>query len=145
MEPIQAWARPVRGSGITGLRRGHPSASLRSRQTTSAKGPMAMGRITIEVGGAPTTCGEQRALRVGREPGSDLMLDAPTVSRNHAEFRPVGDGWEVVDLGSTHGTWVNGQRVTQMPLAPGTTIVRFGLTDGGATANVTLEGAPAVA
>lgn len=100
-----------------------------------------MGRITIEVGGVPTTYDEQRALRVGREPGSDLTLDAPTVSRNHAEFRPSGDGWEVVDLGSTHGTWVNGQQVTQMVLAPGTTIVRFGLTEGGATANVTLEGA----
>jgi putative serine protease PepD len=100
-----------------------------------------MGTIRIEIGGQTSTFEEQRALRVGREPGSDVMVDAPTVSRNHAEFRPVGNGWEVVDLGSTHGTWVNGQKVERMPLAPGTTIVRFGLTDGGVSAQVTLEGA----
>ena len=100
-----------------------------------------MGTIRIEIGGRTSTFEEQRALRVGREPGSDVMVDAPTVSRNHAELRPAGDGWEVVDLGSTHGTWVNGQKVERMPLAPGTTIVRFGLTEGGASAQVTLEGA----
>jgi putative serine protease PepD len=103
-----------------------------------------MGTIRIEIGGRTSTFEEQRVLRVGREPGSDVMVDAPTVSRNHAELRPAGDGWEVVDLGSTHGTWVNGQKVERMPLAPGTTIVRFGLTEGGASAQVTLEGpAPA--
>ncbi len=99
-----------------------------------------MGSITIEIGGQPSRYDEPRVLRVGREPGSDFMLDAPTVSRTHAEFRPAGDGWEVVDVGSTHGTWVNGEKVTQMTLATGTTIVRFGLTDGGATAQVTVEG-----
>ncbi len=101
-----------------------------------------MGTITIEIGGQTSTYDEPRVLQVGREPGSDFTLDAPTVSRNHAEFRPAGDGWEVVDLGSTHGTWVNGEKITRMTLAPGTTIVRFGLTDGGATAQVTLAGAP---
>ena len=80
---------------------------------------------------------------MGREPGSEVMVDAPTVSRTHAEFRPAGDGWEIVDLGSTHGTWVNGQKVDRMPLPGGTTIVRFGLTDGGVSVQVTLEGAAA--
>ena len=100
-----------------------------------------MGSIRIDVGGQIATHEEPRVLRVGRDPGSDVLLDAPTVSRHHAEFRPLGDGWEVVDLGSTHGTWVNGQKVERMPLAAGTTIVRFGLTDGGASAQVTLNGA----
>ena len=104
-----------------------------------------MSTIRIEIGGQTSTFEEQRVLRVGREPGSEVMVDAPTVSRNHAEFRPAGDGWEIVDMGSTHGTWVNGQKVDRMPLAPGTTIVRFGLTEGGASANVTLEGVPAAA
>ncbi len=104
-----------------------------------------MSTIRIETGGQTSTF-EQQVVRVGREPGSEVMVDAPTVSRNHAEFRPAGDGWEVVDLGSTHGTWVNGQKVDRMPLASGTTIVRFGLTDGGASVQVTLEGAaPAAA
>jgi len=101
-----------------------------------------MARITIEIGGRPTTYDASRALRVGRETGCDILLQEPTVSRNHAELRPVGDAWEVVDAGSTHGTWVNGQRVDRMVLPAGTTILRFGLTEGGATAHVTVEGAP---
>ncbi|HWM75625.1 MAG TPA: FHA domain-containing protein [Nocardioides sp.] len=100
-----------------------------------------MGTIRIEIGGRTSTFEEQSVLRVGREPGSEVMVDAPTVSRNHAEFRAAGDGWEIVDLGSTHGTWVNGRKVDRMLLPAGTTIVRFGLTDGGASAQATVEGA----
>ena len=44
-------------------------------------------------------------------PGVNLVLADPNVSRNHAEIRPQGDGFVVVDLGSTNGTRVNGVRV----------------------------------
>ncbi|PRQ12025.1 oxoglutarate dehydrogenase inhibitor [Corynebacterium sp. 13CS0277] len=44
---------------------------------------------------------------VGRHPESDIFLDDVTVSRRHAEFR-VNDGeFEVVDVGSLNGTYVN--------------------------------------
>jgi putative serine protease PepD len=100
-----------------------------------------MSTIRIEIGGQTSTYEEQRVLRVGREPGCDVLVDAPTVSRSHAELRPNGAGWEVVDLGSTHGTWVNGQKVDRQVLPGGVTLVRFGLTEGGAHAQITVEGA----
>ena len=47
------------------------------------------------------------------------MLADPNVSRNHAEIRPQGDRFVVVDLGSTNGTKVNGVRVTNQLLDDG--------------------------
>jgi pSer/pThr/pTyr-binding forkhead associated (FHA) protein len=43
---------------------------------------------------------------VGRQRLHD-RAGRPNVSRRHAEIRPVGDGFVVVDLGSTNGTKVN--------------------------------------
>ena len=56
---------------------------------------------------------------VGRHPESNIVLADPNVSRNHAEIRPQGDGFVVVDLGSTNGTRVNGVRVDQQVLHDG--------------------------
>jgi hypothetical protein len=54
-----------------------------------------------------------RTLVVGRLPECDLVLADPNVSRRHVEFRPAGNGhYELVDLGSTNGTRVNGVAVT---------------------------------
>jgi pSer/pThr/pTyr-binding forkhead associated (FHA) protein len=50
---------------------------------------------------------------VGRRPPSDLVLEwDDQVSRLHARFEPVPDGWEVVDDGlSRNGTFVNQERL----------------------------------
>jgi len=52
------------------------------------------------------------AVRIGRLPESEIPLADPNVSRNHAQVRPAGAGFEVVDLGSTNGTKVNGMTLT---------------------------------
>ncbi|MFP3905713.1 MAG: FhaA domain-containing protein [Acidimicrobiales bacterium] len=64
---------------------------------------------------------------VGRMPESTLVLADPNVSRNHAEVRPQGDGYVVVDLGSTNGTRVNGVKVSEHVLRDGDEIM-FGNT-----------------
>jgi hypothetical protein len=58
------------------------------------------------------------AMRIGRTPDNDLPLaDDLAVSRHHAELRrsPTGS-YEIVDLGSHNGTFVNGKRVSQAML-----------------------------
>lgn len=51
---------------------------------------------------------DQETTSAGRHPESDIFLDDVTVSRRHAEFRRGSDGrFEVVDVGSLNGTYVN--------------------------------------
>lgn len=50
---------------------------------------------------------DQPVTTAGRHPDSDIFLDDVTVSRRHAEFRMEGDKFEVVDVGSLNGTYVN--------------------------------------
>jgi pSer/pThr/pTyr-binding forkhead associated (FHA) protein len=48
---------------------------------------------------------------LGRDEDLAIRLDEPLVSRRHARIKRRGEGWVVVDLGSTNFTRVNGQRV----------------------------------
>jgi hypothetical protein len=59
------------------------------------------------------------AVTVGRHPDSDIFLDDITVSRRHAEFRRGDGGFEVVDVGSLNGTYVNRERVDRAVLGGG--------------------------
>jgi pSer/pThr/pTyr-binding forkhead associated (FHA) protein len=43
----------------------------------------------------------------GRHPNSNIFLDDVTVSRRHAQFRCVSGEFQVVDVGSLNGTYVN--------------------------------------
>lgn len=53
----------------------------------------------------------QRFLTIGREPGQDLVLNHPGVSRVHARIEGRGGVFFLTDLESAHGTYLNGQRV----------------------------------
>lgn len=55
-------------------------------------------------------------ITVGRSMRCDLQINGSAVSRQHCSISPVDDGWEVTDLGSTNGTWVNGERRTHCKL-----------------------------
>ncbi|HZS76358.1 MAG TPA: FHA domain-containing protein [Ktedonobacteraceae bacterium] len=50
-------------------------------------------------------------LTIGSSPDNQLVVNDPKVSAHHAEVRPDVQGYSVVDLGSMHGTFVNGQRL----------------------------------
>jgi hypothetical protein len=50
---------------------------------------------------------------------ADLRLDDPNVSRQHAAIEKVGPAWYIVDLGSTNGVYVAGQRVARRAIADG--------------------------
>ncbi len=64
-------------------------------------------------------------LTVGRERDNSLVLADPTVSRHHARLALESGALVVYDLGSTNGTFVNEQRISQQRLQAGD-VVRFG-------------------
>jgi hypothetical protein len=53
---------------------------------------------------------------VGRDPGSDMAVDDPRVSARHARLSWTGSAWQLVDLASKNGTFLDGARVGQAPL-----------------------------
>jgi len=60
---------------------------------------------------------------LGRDDSADIILDDPGISRRHTELRVTTDGPHFVttirDLGSTNGTFVNGERITSEHLEDG--------------------------
>ncbi|MEU8584562.1 FHA domain-containing protein [Streptomyces abikoensis] len=63
-----------------------------------------------------------RVMRIGRALDNDLVVSDLQVSRHHAEFRATPGGFEIVDLGSHNGTYVNGQPVRQQLIGPQDTV-----------------------
>ena len=53
---------------------------------------------------------------IGRSTAADIVLNHRLTSRQHAHVCREGEGWVLVDLQSTHGTFVNGDRVDRRPL-----------------------------
>ncbi|MFP5232574.1 MAG: SpoIIE family protein phosphatase [Acidobacteriota bacterium] len=72
---------------------------------------------------------ERSPFLIGRSPQSDLMLPAAYVSRNHAQITVQGMKVILEDTGSSHGTFVNGERITRRLLQP-RDIIRFGSLEG---------------
>ncbi|MBW2509465.1 MAG: sigma 54-dependent Fis family transcriptional regulator, partial [Deltaproteobacteria bacterium] len=88
-------------------------------------------RLSLVNGGGS----EARALHLGREPISigsapdnALTLSDRAVSRYHCRIEPAERSCSIRDLSSTNGTWVDGVRVQQQALRPGTTL-RVGRTE----------------
>ena len=56
---------------------------------------------------------------IGRNPSCDIFLDDVTVSRRHVEFHRADGHFEVQDLGSLNGTYVNGESIEVKQLLRG--------------------------
>jgi len=56
---------------------------------------------------------------IGRSPESAIFLDDVTVSRSHAEITRSGKGFQILDLGSLNGTYVNNGSVKSVELKTG--------------------------
>lgn len=74
-----------------------------------------MGRRIVLQGMEPPLTGLswefEKHLRIGRQSNQELVLEHPSVSRQHAEIYPSRVGWVIRDLGSGAPTWVNGVKV----------------------------------
>lgn len=66
------------------------------------------------------------SVNIGRADYNDLVIADPSVSTTHAKLQRKDEVWVLSDLGSTNGTYVEGEAVTgETALTPGTTL-RFG-------------------
>ena len=81
------------------------------------KSPIRLRGITGEVEGKFWE--SDTLLRAGRLNTLEVVLEETSVSRRHAELRFTPGGWRVRDLGSTNGTYVNGNRI-----GPGEQVLR---------------------
>jgi hypothetical protein len=85
--------------------------------------PAAMKRLLLTHNGRQVEVDKDRFLLGRSKTQADLRLEDPNVSRQHAAIERVGSAWFIVDLGSTNGIFVNGQRVARRALADGDVIV----------------------
>ncbi|MCH5642670.1 MULTISPECIES: glycogen accumulation regulator GarA [unclassified Gordonia (in: high G+C Gram-positive bacteria)] len=89
----------------TGVERLSPGTAL----LVVKRGPNAGSRFLLD----------QATTSAGRHPDSDIFLDDVTVSRRHAEFRLGDNEFQVVDVGSLNGTYVNREPVDTASLSNG--------------------------
>jgi pSer/pThr/pTyr-binding forkhead associated (FHA) protein len=97
---------PTSGEGTVSGVEGLPAGSA---LLVVKRGPNAGSRFLLD----------QATTSAGRHPDSDIFLDDVTVSRRHAEFRLETAEFQVVDVGSLNGTYVNREPVDSAVLANG--------------------------
>lgn len=75
--------------------------------------PPDLGMLVVRRGpnAGSTFALDAAATSIGRHPDSDLFLDDVTVSRRHALVRRDPDGYQISDVGSLNGTYVDGERI----------------------------------
>ncbi|MCB9637283.1 MAG: Flp pilus assembly complex ATPase component TadA [Myxococcales bacterium] len=85
-----------------------------------------MLRIIIQEknGGRQEVALDQDEISIGRVPANDLHLPKNNVSKKHAKIVRQGGGWQLVDMRSTNGTFVNGQQLQgSHPLQPNDQVI----------------------
>ncbi len=93
-----------------------PTEPHRTPRSGGARPPLALGVLL----GPPLASIDPPANGgiIGRLETCAIRLEHPTVSRTHARLDPLGGGWILTDLGSRHGTWINGARLAPHLAAP---------------------------
>ncbi|MDN3352134.1 FHA domain-containing protein [Actinomadura sp. DC4] len=84
----------------------------------AARGPMRTTAGNLREPAKVRNLGGAQVLRIGRAPENDMVITDLRVSRQHAELRSSSGTYEIVDVGSRSGTYVNGQRVERSPIGP---------------------------
>jgi pSer/pThr/pTyr-binding forkhead associated (FHA) protein len=104
----------------------HDDDALQTRAGRGVHLPAGTLVATVLTGASKGTTRPLAArMTIGKAPGNDLVLSDDTVSRNHCELVRTGDGIQVKDLGSTNGTRIDGTRIQEAVLNPGS-VLRVG-------------------
>lgn len=111
-------------STLNGLLLRDPSLGTLAPAMGNEAGPvLAVLFVRSGVGGVDRFPVRRTTAQLGRGPGNDVVLVAPSVSLEHAELRLRGGLWTLRDLGSTAGSLVDGVAVVERALlAPGSEV-----------------------
>ncbi len=131
----QDWDDPE-PTGVTGVTRSGAADDDGADRAADRREPVPFAHL--QVLGGDRIAVEPPGVVIGRASDADVRVDDPGVSRHHAELRIQWSGTrytlEVVDLGSTNGSVVDGRRVSQAPVRDGSRI-----TVGGTTLQLELD------
>ncbi|GAA5014131.1 FHA domain-containing protein [Kitasatospora paranensis] len=108
----QSWDTPAPQPAVP--QQGYPqqAAQVPPQQAPAATG---LGNPTM----VRSLTASMRTIRIGRALDNDIVVSDLQVSRHHAELRQLADGrWEIVDLGSHNGIFLNGQPVQRQLMGP---------------------------
>jgi ABC-type multidrug transport system ATPase subunit len=97
---------------------------------TTFVGQGTVPQLVLDNNGQRTTLEPGRTYTLGRDPKADVTVDDSRVSWRHATIAFTGTGWVFTDIGSTNGTFSDGQRSNLVQLAEGSVIV-LGNVDNG--------------
>ena len=80
------------------------------------------GQLVIEREGEKATeiVLDKDVITIGRASDNDIVLADVRVSRHHARLTREGNHFRLTDLKSSNGTWINGRRIAEEDIAPGT-------------------------
>ncbi|MEK6256012.1 MAG: FHA domain-containing protein [Chloroflexota bacterium] len=70
---------------------------------------------------------DKEMINIGRKLDNHIVIHDSRVSRNHAQLRGINGKFMILDLNSTGGTYVNGQRITKSVLYSGDTLSLSGV------------------
>ncbi len=120
LSPVRPAPGPPDGSGP----RPHPTPPPppdRTVTVAASERSSAQGRFSAVHQLSATRSVEK--VRIGRADDNDVVVADLLVSRHHAELvrRPDG-GWDIADLGSPNGTFVDGARVRRAPVSPASVV-----------------------
>ncbi|AIY19583.1 FHA domain-containing protein [Pimelobacter simplex] len=138
LAPAGAEARPTSTIDVGGIPAGLAQTVL------PGTGPVGPGYasgpgVLVRAGGDAKRFPPGSVVRVGRDPGNEVVVDDPSVSRLHGVVEGRPDGWWYVDRSSA-GTFLEEDRVTQRKLEGPTTLML-----GHPTAGAEIEVVPIVA
>ncbi len=115
---LEGEAVPLEDKAAAILKPGKTKAA--EEEATMLEGEVA-GSVTVLVRGKEKGSYNvtARGLIVGRDPAAaDVHISDNIVSKTHVKILPKGDQFYIVDLGSTNGTYVNGQKIKETVVTP---------------------------
>jgi pSer/pThr/pTyr-binding forkhead associated (FHA) protein len=128
--PLQVRAAALANTmSFDAVRHAMPGAAVATPPAAPAATRLSLA--TLEITNAGPTKGQlfevtSPLTHIGRGPHNEIVLTDDSVSESHAKLQRRDDGWYVVDVGSTNGTYVAGQRIVAERRLDGAPDVRFG-------------------